>query len=80
METSGQPGQPGPHDSTPVPSTEPTTAPADPPQKQADQQNPRNGNDADEDSEFDELDGIAIPLPFPLTNRHTNKNNTRRPR
>ncbi|KAJ5307996.1 hypothetical protein N7476_008652 [Penicillium atrosanguineum] len=73
METSGQPGQPGPHDSTPVPSTNPTTAPAEPPQKQADQQKPSNDSDADEDSDFDELDGTAIPLTPPLTNRHTNK-------
>jgi peroxin-19 len=68
METSGQPGQPGPQQdstsTTPVPSStteQPaTTTPAEPPQKQADQQ--KASNHDDEDSDFDELDGTPIPL------------------
>ncbi|KAJ5211991.1 Pex19 protein [Penicillium cinerascens] len=64
METSGQPGQPGPQqDSTspaPVPSSteQPApAAPAEPPQKEVDQQK-GNDDDEDEDSDFDELDDV----------------------
>jgi peroxin-19 len=63
METS-EPGHPAQDPiATPVPSTEPTSAPEH--QNQADQQKPSTNDEADEDSDFDELDGAILPLTLP---------------